>query len=125
MSFVAREIFRCSSPVNIGVGEDVTIQELADLVAGTVGYTGTIDWNREMPDGTPRKLLDVRPINALGWTAKIDPSEQGCSSGLTAIFSKRLVIGLSGCLLGKGRPWATRSLTFSTNALNVKRAAYN
>ena len=56
--------------LNVGVGEDVTIKELADLVRGVVGFPGEITWNTEMPDGTPRKLLDVSGITELGWKAK-------------------------------------------------------
>jgi GDP-L-fucose synthase len=55
--------------VNVGVGADVSIKELAELVQKTVGYRGEIIWNTEMPDGTPRKLLDVGRLNALGWKA--------------------------------------------------------
>ena len=57
--------------INVGVGEDVSIRELAELIRGIVGYTGEITWNATMPDGTPRKLLDVSRINALGWRARI------------------------------------------------------
>jgi GDP-L-fucose synthase len=57
--------------INVGVGEDVTIRELAELIRGIVGYTGEVIWNPAMPDGTPRKLLDVSRINALGWRARI------------------------------------------------------
>ncbi len=55
--------------VNVGVGEDVTIKELAELVQRTVGYKGEIVWNTEMPDGTPRKLMDVARLNEMGWKA--------------------------------------------------------
>jgi GDP-L-fucose synthase len=55
--------------VNVGVGDDVTIRELAELVRRTVGYQGAITWNPAMPDGTPRKLLDVSRLHALGWKA--------------------------------------------------------
>ncbi len=55
--------------VNVGVGDDVTIRELAELVRHTVGYQGAITWNTAMPDGTPRKLLDVSRLHALGWKA--------------------------------------------------------
>ena len=61
--------------INVGVGEDVTICELAELIRGIVGYTGDIVWNSAMPDGTPRKLLDVSRINALGWKARISLAE--------------------------------------------------
>lgn len=57
--------------INVGVGEDVTICELATLIRGIIGYTGNIIWNPAMPDGTPRKLLDTSRINALGWRARI------------------------------------------------------
>ena len=58
--------------VNIGTGEDVTIKELAELIQGIVGYTGSIKWNTNKPDGTPRKLMDVSKINSFGWKASID-----------------------------------------------------
>lgn len=56
--------------VNVGVGADVTIKELAALVQKTVGYEGEVKWNSDMPDGTPQKLLDVSRINEIGWRAK-------------------------------------------------------
>jgi len=61
-----------SMPINVGTGKDLTISSLAAMVAEVVQYEGEIIWNREMPDGTPRKLLDTTLINALGWTAKTD-----------------------------------------------------
>jgi GDP-L-fucose synthase len=57
--------------VNIGVGDDVTIAELAALVARVVGYAGRIEYDRSKPDGTPRKLMDVGLINAAGWQASM------------------------------------------------------
>lgn len=57
--------------VNLGVGEDVTILELAQLVAKTVGFEGEITTDPSKPDGTPRKLLDVSSLNETGWKAKI------------------------------------------------------
>lgn len=56
--------------VNVGVGEDLTIKELASLVASEVGYEGEIEWDTSKPDGTPRKLLDVSKIHEMGWKAK-------------------------------------------------------
>lgn len=53
--------------VNIGTGEDITIRELTEMVALTVGYKGEIAWDHTKPDGTPRKLLDVSRLHALGW----------------------------------------------------------
>jgi GDP-L-fucose synthase len=60
------------SQVNVGTGEDVTIRELAELVAETVGYEGAIDWDTSKPDGTPRKLLDVSMLKRSGWAPEID-----------------------------------------------------
>jgi GDP-L-fucose synthase len=57
--------------VNVGVGNDVTIKELGELVRDIVGFTGDIVWDASKPDGTPRKLLDVSRLNGLGWKAKI------------------------------------------------------
>jgi len=65
--------------VNVGTGKDVTIKELAGLVAETVGYTGVIEWDSTKPDGTPQKLLDVSKLAAEGWTAQIGLA-QGISS---------------------------------------------
>ena len=62
--------------VNVGVGEDLTILELAELVRKAVGYSGKIRWDHSKPDGTPRKLLDVKKIQSLGWKASIS-IEQG------------------------------------------------
>ncbi|MBQ1764612.1 MAG: GDP-L-fucose synthase [Aquincola sp.] len=56
--------------VNIGVGNDVTIAELAELVRTVVGYTGKISYDTSKPDGTPRKLMDVSLINRFGWRAE-------------------------------------------------------
>jgi len=53
--------------INVGTGSDVTIAELAELIGKTVGFRGKIIWDRSMPDGTPRKLLDVSKIQSLGW----------------------------------------------------------
>jgi GDP-L-fucose synthase len=65
--------------VNIGVGEDVTIAELADLVRRVVGYEGGIVYDSSKPDGTPRKLMDVGLINAAGWKAST-PMEAGLAT---------------------------------------------
>ena len=56
--------------VNVGMGLDITIKELAILIASIVGYKGKINWDESKPDGTPRKLLDVSKLNNLGWKAK-------------------------------------------------------
>jgi GDP-L-fucose synthase len=58
-----------ASTINVGVGRDVTIAELASVVASVVGFKGQIGFDTSRPDGTPRKLLDVSRLTALGWQA--------------------------------------------------------
>ena len=67
--------------VNVGCGADVTISELAGLVQQAVGHRGRIDWDRNKPDGAPRKLLDVSRLAALGWKPRI-----GLAEGLAATY---------------------------------------
>lgn len=62
-------------PLNIGVGEDVSIKELAELVAGIVGYQGNLQWDRTKPDGAPKKLLDSARIQSLGWKPRVPLAE--------------------------------------------------
>ncbi|WP_324778851.1 GDP-L-fucose synthase family protein [Thiobacillus sedimenti] len=57
--------------INIGVGHDITIRELAEAVKQAVGYEGAIEFDSTKPDGTPRKLMDVGRLNAMGWQAKM------------------------------------------------------
>lgn len=57
--------------VNVGTGEDVTVRELAQMIASTVGYEGKLAFDASKPDGTPRKLLDVTRLHALGWKHSI------------------------------------------------------
>ncbi|WP_127129815.1 GDP-L-fucose synthase [Georgenia sp. SYP-B2076] len=73
------ETYDAPEPINIGVGADMTISELAETVARAVGYTGAIQWDPSKPDGTPRKLLDVSRMSELGWRATI-PFEEGLRS---------------------------------------------
>ena len=58
--------------VNVGVAEDVTSKELAEIVKNTVGFEGELKFDTSKPDGTPRKLLDVTKLNEAGWRAKIN-----------------------------------------------------
>jgi len=58
--------------INIGVGNDVSIAELAGIIKDITGFTGKIVWDASKPDGTPQKLLDVSKLNGLGWKPKID-----------------------------------------------------
>jgi GDP-L-fucose synthase len=64
------KVYSSGELVNIGTGEDITIADFARVVAGVVGYTGTISFDVSRPDGTPRKLLDVSRLAGLGWRAK-------------------------------------------------------
>ena len=59
------------APINVGTGTDLTIAELANMVADITGFTGEVEWDTSKPDGTPQKLLDVTRINELGWKAAI------------------------------------------------------
>jgi len=65
------ENYDSPTTINVGIGEDLSIRELAELVADVVGYEGTIVTDPSKPDGTPRKVLDVSRINELGWRAQI------------------------------------------------------
>ncbi len=72
-------LMRCyedAAIINVGVGEDLRISELAALIADVVGFKGKIDYDSTQPDGTPRKLLDVSCLHDLGWAAKI-PLREG------------------------------------------------
>ena len=64
-----------SEIVNIGTGEECSIKELAEQIRSIIGYEGTIDWDTSKPDGTPRKLLNVNKLHALGWHHQISLEE--------------------------------------------------
>ncbi len=68
--------------VNVGVGADITIRELAETIARVVGFEGKLVFDASKPDGTPRKLLDVSRLDALGWKAKI-----GLEDGLRSTYA--------------------------------------
>lgn len=61
--------------VNIGIGEDLSIKELAELIKDVIGYKGTISFDSSKPDGTPRKLMDVSKLHALGWKHQVNLRE--------------------------------------------------
>ena len=59
------------SHINVGSGKDIRIRELAEVIQAVVGYEGAVNWNISMPDGTPRKLLDISRLTQLGWQPRI------------------------------------------------------
>jgi len=61
--------------INIGIGEDLSIKELAELIKDVIGYQGTISFDSSKPDGTPRKLMDVSKLHALGWKHRVNLRE--------------------------------------------------
>ena len=69
--------------VNVGCGTDVSILELAQLIAGVVEYNGTIETDPSKPDGTPRKLMDVSKLHALGWQHRIQ-----LSNGIAQVYAE-------------------------------------
>ena len=73
--------------LNIGVGQDQTIQDLAQMVMKAVGFQGVIEFDPSKPDGTPRKLLDVSRANGLGWRAEI-PLNQGIANAYEDFLSR-------------------------------------
>lgn len=85
--------YNSAEPINIGTGEDVTIEELAVLIKNITGYTGSICYDSSKPDGTPRKLLDVSKLRALGWRNSI-----GLREGIEIVY--REAFAREGGLLG-------------------------
>jgi GDP-L-fucose synthase len=75
----AAENYDSSMHLNVGTGEDLSIRDLAEKVATAAGFTGQIEWDSSKPDGTPRKVLDVSRIKALGWKPTIT-LEEGIAS---------------------------------------------
>jgi len=78
-------------PINVGTGEDLTIRELAEMIQRLTGFAGTMTWDSSRPDGTPRKLLDVSRLTALGWKARI-PLEQGLRDTLRWYLESRAAL---------------------------------
>lgn len=75
-----------SGHVNIGVGEDISIKALAEMIQQVVGHTGPVVWDASKPDGTPRKLMDVSKINAMGWKAQI-----GLREGIEKVYREKFL----------------------------------
>lgn len=79
--FYLMQHYDAAELVNIGVGDDIAIQDLALLIKDIVGYTGELRFDATKPDGTPRKLMDVSKLHALGWQHKIELAE-----GIKAVY---------------------------------------
>lgn len=89
--------------INVGTGEDLTIRELAEQIRGVVGFEGEIVFDVTRPDGTPRKLLDVSRLHALGWRAHTD-----LAAGLRLLYDDFLARAMAG---GRTRPQSTTAST--------------
>lgn len=83
--------YEVSEPINVGVGEDISIRDLAALIARVAGFDGAIAWDPTRPDGTPRKLLDVSRLQAMGWKARI-----GLREGLEGTYAWFVNAAVSG-----------------------------
>jgi GDP-L-fucose synthase len=77
------EIHNDSGLVNVGLGQDISILDLAKMVRQIVGFEGDILTDTTKPDGTPRKLMDVSKLTSLGWKASITPEE-----GIKRVFEE-------------------------------------
>ncbi len=89
-------LLKMTSPpdlINVGTGTDVTIRELTEVVASVVGFEGRITWDTTKPDGTPRKLMDVSRLTALGWKATI-----GLREGVERTYASYLAEKAAGTL---------------------------
>jgi len=89
-------LLKLSNPpdlINVGTGTDVTIRELTEVVAQVIGFKGRITWDATKPDGTPRKLMDVSRLTALGWKAKI-----GLREGVEKTYASYLAEKAAGTL---------------------------
>ena len=90
--------------INIGWGEDVSIRELAEIIATAVGFEGGFRYDTSKPDGAPRKLLDVSKLAAMGWRARIPETSSHalnrlvslCRSGFVCLRSRELALGITG-----------------------------
>ena len=71
LCFTCMKDYNSPEPINVGTGEDVTIKQLAETIAKTIGYDDIINWDTSKPNGTPRKVLNVDKIKSLGWEPSI------------------------------------------------------
>jgi GDP-L-fucose synthase len=87
--------YQASEPINVGVGEDISIRDLSALIAQVAGFDGAIVWDPTKPDGTPRKLLDVSRLRAMGWNARI-----GLREGIESVYAWFVNAAASGTTRG-------------------------
>jgi GDP-L-fucose synthase len=80
------QTYRGNTSLNIGTGKELSIKELTELIREIVGYNGEIIWNKDKPDGTPRKLLDVSLIHGLGWKHMIELEE-----GIREVYKNKFI----------------------------------
>ena len=76
--------------INIGVGEDLSIKELAELIKEIVGYNGKIVFDITKPDGTPRKLMDVSKLTSIGWKASISLKD-----GIAQVYKEKFLTAIN------------------------------
>ena len=72
VALLGGDISQLQFPLNLGTGKDVSIRELAEAIAGVIGYKGKMEWDTSKPDGAPRKLLDSSRLRAFGWRPSVD-----------------------------------------------------
>ncbi len=84
--FHLMQTYQGNTSLNIGTGKDISIKELAELIREIVGYKGEIVWNKNKPDGTPRKLLDVSLVHGLGWKHRIELEE-----GILEVYKNKFI----------------------------------
>ena len=72
--------------INIGVGEDLTVKQLAEMIKDIVGYNGKIVFDSTKPDGTPRKLMDISKLTSLGWKASTSLRE-----GIRDVYKRKFI----------------------------------
>lgn len=90
------EVYDEPEPINVGVGKDVSIRKLAEIVAEVVGFSGEIVQDISRPDGTPRKLLDVSRLNSLGWEPRI-PLREGIERTYRWFIEHNVLAHRRGC----------------------------
>jgi GDP-L-fucose synthase len=84
--FHLMQTYSGNTSLNIGTGKDISIKELAELIKEIVGYKGELIWNKNKPDGTPRKLLDISLIHGLGWNHQIELEE-----GIRKVYKNKIM----------------------------------